>query len=175
MFSKRKLPETEENLFIASSCEAKGIDFLLGKGKTSIRKISDEAEKATSIPAKTTAAQVPSRPKSYTITVDGRAYQVQVNAGGTPAVAAVSASIPVPVPAAPETSGIEISAPTPGNIVRLDVMVGDTIEKDQTLLLMEAMKMESEIKSPQDGVVQTIHVQSSDKVQTGDVLVTLRV
>ena len=39
---KHNLPETEENLFIASSCEEKGIDFLLGKAKTSIRKKSDE-------------------------------------------------------------------------------------------------------------------------------------
>ena len=77
-------------------------------------------------------------------------------------------------PAVPETSGIEISAPTPGNIVRVEVTVGDTIAKEQTLLVMEAMKMESQIKSPQDGVVQAIHVQSGNTVQTGDTLITLR-
>ena len=171
---KNNLPETEENLFIASSCEAKGIDFLLGKGKTSIRKISDEAEKETSTPAKTAASSVPSGPRDYTITVDGRAYQVQVNAGETPAAVSVLSRTPESAPAVTEISGIEISAPTPGNIVRLEVAVGDTIAKEQTLLVMEAMKMESEVKSPQDGVVQTIHAQAGDKVQTGDALVTLK-
>ena len=70
-------------------------------------------------------------------------------------------------------SAIEIPAPTPGNIVRVEVAVGDNITKDHVLLVMEAMKMESEVKSPQSGVVQTIHVQAGDTVQTGDVMLTL--
>ena len=73
-----------------------------------------------------------------------------------------------------QTTGIEISAPTPGNIVRLEVEVGDTIYKEQTLLVMEAMKMESEVKSPQVGVVQAVHVKAGNTVQTGDALLTLR-
>ena len=73
-----------------------------------------------------------------------------------------------------QTSGIEISAPTPGNIVRLEVEVGDTISKEQTLLVMEAMKMESEVKSSHAGVVQAVYVKAGNTVQTGDALVTLR-
>ena len=80
----------------------------------------------------------------------------------------------VSTPIVPQTSGIEIPAPTPGNIVRLEVEVGDTISKEQTLLVMEAMKMESEVKSPQAGVVQTVHVKAGNTVQTGDALLTLR-
>ena len=170
---KNNLPETEENLFIASSCEAKGIDFLLGKAKISIRKKSDEAEKKAPTSAKSAAPSV-SGPRDYTITVDGRAYQVQVNAGGTVAAADDSGNTPVSAPTATQTSGIDIPAPTPGNIVRLEVEVGDTIAKEQTLLVMEAMKMESEVKSPQAGVVQAVHVQAGNTVQTGDALLTLR-
>ena len=169
---KNNLPETEENLFIASSCEAKGIDFLLGKAKISIRKKSDEAEKKAPTSAKSAAPSV-SGPRDYTITVDGRAYQVQVNAGGTVA-ADNSEKTPVSVPIATQTSGIDIPAPTPGNIVRLEVEVGDTIAKEQTLLVMEAMKMESEVKSPQAGVVQAVHVKEGTTVQTGDALLSLR-
>ena len=170
---KNNLPETEENLFIASSCEAKGIDFLLGKAKSSIRKKTDEAEKEAPISVKSGVTSV-SGPRDYTITVDGRAYQVQVNAGGTAAVADNSEKTPFSAPIALQTSGIDIPAPTPGNIVRLEVEVGDTITKEQTLLVMEAMKMESEVKSPQAGVVQAVHVKAGNTVQTGDALLTLR-
>jgi pyruvate carboxylase subunit B len=176
---KHKLPETEENLFIASSCETKGIDFLLGNAKTSIRKKSDEVAKEVPPAGKSTAPALSgsaasfSGPRDYTITVDGRAYQVQVNAGGNVAAPVVSGNTPESTPAAPQISGIDIPAPTPGNIVRLEVVVGETIVKEQTLLVMEAMKMESEVKSPQAGVVQAVHVQAGNTVQTGDALITL--
>jgi len=169
---KNNLPETEENLFIASSCEAKGIDFLLGKAKSSIRKKTDGAEKEAPISVKSGVTSV-SGPRDYTITVDGRAYQVQVNAGETVAVADDSGNTPVSAPIATQTSGIDIPAPTPGNIVRLEVEVGDTIAKEQTLLVMEAMKMESEVKSPQAGTVQAVFVQVGDTVQAGDALLSL--
>ena len=58
--------------------------------------------------------------------------------------------------------------------MRLEVEVGDTIAKEQTLLVMEAMKMESEVKSPQAGVVQAVHVKEGTTVQTGDALLSLR-
>ena len=85
-----------------------------------------------------------------------------------------SEKTPVSAPIGLQTSGIDIPAPTPGNIVRLEVEVGDTITKEQTLLVMEAMKMESEVKSPQAGIVQAVHVQAGNTVQTGDALLTLR-
>ena len=69
----------------------------------------------------------------------------------------------------------DVPAPTPGNIVRLVVVVGDSVTKDQTLLVMETMKMESEVKSPQAGKVLAIHVQAGNTVQSGDALVTLEV
>jgi pyruvate carboxylase subunit B len=172
VLKKNNLPETEENLFIASSCDTKGIDFLLGKAKSSIRKKTDGAEKEAPISVKSGVTSV-SGPRDYTITVDGRAYQVQVNAGGT-AAADNSEKTPVSAPIATQTSGIDIPAPTPGNIVRLEVEVGDTIAKEQTLLVMEAMKMESEVKSPQAGVVQAVHVKEGTTVQTGDALLSLR-
>ena len=149
------------------------MDVLLGKAKISIRKKSDEAEKKATTSAKSVAPSV-SCPRDYTITVDGRAYQVQVNAGGTVAAANATGNEWVSTPIAPQTSGIDIPAPTPGNIVRLEVEVGDTISKEQTLLVMEAMKMESEVKSPQAGVVQAVHVKAGNTVQTGDALLSLR-
>ncbi len=102
LLKNNNLPETDENLFIVSSCEEKGIDFLLGKGKNSIRKKSQQAEKETPAAAKT-AAPTLSRPiapvsgtRDYSITVDGRVYQVQVSSGGTVAAAPVSESVSIP-------------------------------------------------------------------------------
>ena len=171
---KNNLPDTEENLFIVSSCEDKGIDFLLGKAKISIRKKSDEPEKKEQTSTKSAAPSV-SGQRDYTITVDGRAYQVQVNAGGTVVAGATdTGNASLSTPTTSQTSGIDIPAPTPGNIVRVEVEVGDTISKEQTLLVMEAMKMESEVKSPQAGIIQALHVHAGNTVQTGDALLTLR-
>ena len=113
--------------------------------------------------------------RDYSITVDGRIYQVQVSPGGKVSAAPAPApeSIPISSPPASAVSSIDIPAPTPGNIVRVEVSVGENILKDQVLLVMEAMKMESEVKSSQSGIVQTIHVQPGDTVQAGDVLIIL--
>jgi len=178
ILQKNDLPENEENLFIVASCEEKGLDFLLGKGKNLIRKKSQEvkvdspASKITESSMSVTAAPA-SGTRDYSITVDGHIYQVQVSSGGTVSAAPVSEKALVSPPPARVASAIEIPAPTPGNIVRVEVAVGDNITKDHVLLVMEAMKMESEVKSPQSGVVQTIHVQAGDTVQTGDVMLTL--
>ena len=179
VLQKNNLPESEENLFIISSCEEKGLDFLLGKGKNLIRKKSQEVKK--DLPANTikNASDVLSKatPESvtrdYSITVDGRIYQVQVSPSGTVSAAPAPESIPIPSPPARAVSSIDIPAPTPGNIVRIEVSVGENILKDQVLLVMEAMKMESEVKSSQSGIVQTIHVKPGDTVQAGDVLIIL--
>jgi len=179
ILQKNNLPESEENLFIVASCKEKGLDFLLGKGKNLIRKKSQEVKKDSPAAVKTTAPDVPvtaapaSGTRDYSITVNGRMYQVQVSSGGTVSAAPVSESVPVSLPPANAASAIEITAPTPGNIVRVEVAVGDNITKDQVLLVMEAMKMESEVKSSQSGFVKAIHVQAGDTVQTGDVLLTL--
>jgi len=169
--------ENEENLFIVASCEEKGLDFLLGKGKNLIRKKSQEVKKDFPANAKNTAAERPLtttyETRDYSITVDGRIYQVQVTPHGTVSASPVSENTLASKPTTRVASAIEISAPTPGNIVRIEITVGEKIAKDQVLLLMEAMKMESEIKSSQSGIVQTIHVKPGDTVQAGDVLLTL--
>ena len=179
ILQKNDLPENEENLFIVASCEEKGLDFLLGKGKNLIRKKSQEvkedspAETKITEPTLSVTAVPASGTRDYSIIVDGHTYQVQVSSGGKISAAPVFENASVSHQSARPASAIEIPAPTPGNIVRVEVSVGDNITKDHVLLVMEAMKMESEVKSPQSGVVQTIHVQAGDTIKTGDVLLTL--
>ena len=162
------LPVNDENIFIIASCEQKGLDFLLGNGQVSVRKKTDKTEKEPDKPAKKAAPA--SGPRDYTITVNGKAYDVSV-ASGTGAVRATPSAAAVPSEAAAE--GTEVEAPTPGNIVKVLVETGDAVSEGQPLLVMEAMKMESEVKSPKSGKIVAIHVNSGDTVQASEPLVTI--
>lgn len=68
---------------------------------------------------------------------------------------------------APQSGAGTITAPMPGTIVGIKVNVGDTVKRGQTLLVLEAMKMENEISSPQDGTVSAIHCSQGTYVSTG--------
>ncbi len=176
--AEKKLQENglavnDENVFIASSCESKGIDFLLGKAKENIRRKSTEAAKAEKIVAPTTVASADSVMglREYTITVEGKAYQVQVAEGGGNPI--VSTPVPAQKASAPAVAVKVVEAPTPGNILRLEVKAGDQVIANQTLLVMEAMKMESEVKAPAAGTVVDLHVSDGDTVQAGTPLLSL--
>lgn len=166
------LPVNDENIFIIASCEQKGLDYLQGNAKVNVRKISDEkpAEKKKAAPAATVAA---SGPRNYTITVNNRPYNVVVAEGAAGGFQATPVAAGAPAPAAEVVDGTDIDAPTPGNIVKVLVDVGDEIEKDAPLVVMEAMKMESEVKSPQAGKIVAVHVEAGDTVQTSEALVTI--
>lgn len=170
ILQENNLPVNDENIFIIASCEQKGLDFLQGNAVTNIRKITDEAPAAKK-PAAKAAAPTPASigPRDYTITVNNRPYNVTVSeAGGIQAAPAGA-----PAAAAPAVEGTDVEAPTPGNIVKVLVEVGSTVSNDQPLVVMEAMKMESEVKSPCSGKVLAIHVSAGDTVQASDLLFTI--
>jgi pyruvate carboxylase subunit B len=172
ILEENKLPVNDENIFIIASCEQKGLDFLLGKAVTNVRKITDAPPVDTKA-AKKTAAPAPAAsigPRNYTITVNNRPYDVTVSdAGG---IQAAPAAAPA-APAAPVVDGTEVEAPTPGNIVKILVDVGSVVTVDQPLVVMEAMKMESEVKSPCAGKILAIHISAGDTVQASDQLFTI--
>ncbi len=175
ILQENKLPVSDENIFILASCEQKGLDFLLGKAVTNIRKITDKPAADKKPAEKKAAAPAPMGPRSYTITVNNRPYNVTVAEGGT--IQAVPATgQPAVQPAAPAAtvgSSTTVEAPTPGNIVKVLVEVGGIVAKDQPLLVMEAMKMESEVKSPCAGKILDIHVSNGETVQASDILFTI--
>ena len=120
--------------------------------------------------------------KSYTITVNGNVYDVTVeeNTNGAPAAApapraAAPAPAPAPAPAAAPAAagGQTVEAPMPGKILDIKVKVGDAVGYGQCVIVMEAMKMETEIVAPAAGTVASINVSTGDSVETGAVLVTL--
>ena len=121
--------------------------------------------------------------KTYTITVNGTAYDVTVeeNVNGAPAAApAAKAAAPAPkaapapqaAPAAPAGS-IEITSPMPGKILDVKASAGQAVKKGEVVLLLEAMKMENEVVAPQDGTIATINVAAGDMVEAGNVLATM--
>ena len=91
-----------------------------------------------------------------------------------PAPKAAPAPAPAPAPAAaPSAGGQTVEAPMPGKILDIKVKVGDAVSYGQCVIVMEAMKMETEIVAPAAGTVAAINVSTGESVETGAVLVTL--
>jgi len=121
------------------------------------------------------AAEAAMRPASddevYTIAVNGQSYVVQVAEGGdisnvTP-VAAQQAT------AAPVASGEPVPAPLAGNIWKVEVSAGQTVQEGDVLVILEAMKMETQIVAEKSGVITSVAVKPGDTVQVGDLLVSI--
>ena len=117
--------------------------------------------------------------KNLKITVNGQTYDVQVEEVGSSSEvssAAPVASAPMaPVKkAAPTAAGsVKVNSPMPGTIVDVKVSNGQSVKSGDVLLVLEAMKMENEIKAPSDGTVASVSVDKGASVETGTLLVTL--
>lgn len=111
--------------------------------------------------------------KKFHITVNGNAYEVEVEEIGAAAPAAVPAAAPAtPVAAAP-AGGTVITCPMPGTIIDIKVSAGQAVAEGQVLVIFEAMKMENEIVAPCAGTVAAINVNKGDSVNSGSVLMSL--
>ena len=163
------LPVNDENLFIAAACKDgnadKGIDFLLGKGHVAVNK----GQKATK-GNYANGATVTVNGKEYAVkidgdkaTVNGKTYDVSI-AEGMKEVASASSS---------NGGGTEVKSPLPGAILKVIAREGDMVEEGDVLILMEAMKMETEIKAPCAGKVGSVRVDVGATVTPGQLLVTL--
>ena len=104
----------------------------------------------------------------YTVKVNGRNYVVEVSAGGD--VERVDAA---PSSVAPATGGESIPSPLAGNIVRVNAAPGDHIAAGEVILILEAMKMETEVRASKDGTVANVCVKPGDVVAVGDALVIM--
>ena len=118
--------------------------------------------------------------KSYTITVNGNVYDVTVeeNVGGAVA-APVRKAAPVAPKAAPApkaagtAGGIKVTAGAAGKVFKIEANVGQKVSKGDTVVIIEAMKMEIPVVAPQDGTVASIEVAVGDAIEAGAVLATL--
>ena len=128
----------------------------------------------------------------YKVTLNGRTYEVEVEHGkailldeyeaiapapvaAAPVAAAPAAAAPAAAPAAPVVTGAgeAVNAPMPGNILEVNVNVGDAVKEGQVLVVLEAMKMENEIMAPKAGTVTQVLVSKGSTVDTGAPMVVI--
>ena len=159
------LEVNDENLFISAACKEKGILFLQGKGTIGVRK--NEAKKETVSSESSNGYTVTINGKKYAValeggkaTVNGKLYDFNVKEG-------------IEAKAVESGDGTPIKAALPGNVLKVLVSEGDSISEGDVIAVVEAMKMETEIKSPVSGTVKSVEIEVGNKVQTGQVLVTV--
>ena len=128
--------------------------------------------------------------KNYTITVNGKVYDVTVEEGFTgqgqhggaspapadPKSAAAPVKEPAAAPAAPKAAAagsVKITAPMPGKILDVKVSVGQAVKRGDVIMILEAMKMENEIVASQDGTIASVQVAAGSAVEAGDTLASL--
>ena len=120
--------------------------------------------------------------KKFNVKINGKNYEVEVEeVGGVSSSATVAPAVATSVseasaqPAAPKpAAGANVvSAPMPGTILKINVKAGDAVKKGDVLCVLEAMKMENDIKAAADGTVAAVHASQGASVNTGDALVSL--
>ncbi len=168
LLKKEGLPISDETTFIAATCGAKGVAFLKGDGPIGVRKKS-------AAPKPTALAPVAS---SYTVTVNGRAYQVQMDGdaaviGGKRYALAVTEDGASGAAAQPVSAGTEVKAELSGKVLSVTAREGAAVTEGDLLLTLEALKMEIPISAPIGGTVQRVAVKDGQPIAAGDVLVVL--
>jgi pyruvate carboxylase subunit B len=174
LLQENSLEETEENIFIAGACKQKGIDFLLGKMEINgVRKGAltkkDEAPAAAggdggytvSVNGKKFAVEV----QGDKATVNGKSYDIGVEDGvessGSSKVAHGSAD------------SIEIAAPMNAKVIKINVGVGDHVNEGDVLFVVEAMKMEVDVKASAAGTVSSIAVDAGEQIAAGQAMASI--
>ncbi len=132
-----------------------------------------QAKPAAAAPATSATGGV----ESYSVRVNGQVYDVEVGPQGavssvTPAASTAAAAPAAPAPA-PAGAGEEIPAPLAGNIFKIQVAAGQQVAEGDVLIILEAMKMETEVRAAKAGTVQQILVKEGDSVAVGTPLLTL--
>ncbi|EAC0799824.1 biotin/lipoyl-binding protein, partial [Salmonella enterica subsp. enterica serovar Newport] len=148
-----------------------GLKFLENRNNPAAFEPLPQAEAAQPV----AKAEKPAASGIYTVEVEGKAFVVKVSDGGdiSQLTAASSAPVQAASPVAPAGAGTPVTAPLAGNIWKVIAAEGQTVAEGDVLLILEAMKMETEIRAAQAGTVRGIAVKSGDAVSVGDTLMTL--
>ena len=177
LLEKEGLPVTDENLFIVGALATaggnKGLDFLKGHRPINIRKMNEKTQPANHPGPSRPAAPAPSpraaAPCRYKVTVDGSTFEVVVeeDTGRVASVQPAAATVPAPT--------VEVTAQLSGNVYEVLCAAGDTVKRGDTLIILEAMKMETPVTAPEDGRIANLAVEKGMTVKTGQLIATLEV
>ncbi|HDX8145512.1 TPA: biotin attachment protein [Campylobacter fetus] len=184
ILEKEGIEQTEENIFIAAACKEKGVAYLKGEGKVMVRKISNMSKQVLNQAPKTK-----SEANKYSVVVNGSKYNVEVSDGfdnfqiksvtpatSKPAQATEKKDEPKTEQSSEISSGngsSEIRATMSAGVFKILVKAGDTVGKGQTVVVLEAMKMEIPVESPSAGVVSEILITQGQSVDDGQILIKL--
>ncbi|WP_342807324.1 sodium-extruding oxaloacetate decarboxylase subunit alpha [Alteromonas sp. M12] len=150
-----------------------GLKFLQNRGNPDAFEPAPTGETEAK-PASSSAASSPAQGKaeSYSVRVDGKSYEVEVAPSGQlSSVKSTEAATPTATPSSDE--GVELNAPLAGNIFKILVREGDEVSEGDVVIIMEAMKMETEIRAIESGIVTDVLVSEGDAVQSGQALLSL--
>ena len=169
ILSEKEIDVTEENIFIAAACAEKGIEFLEGKGKVNVRKITDEESSPDN-----KASKKSSKASTYTIVLNGESFNVQVAEGSDVEIAPTTgnnqSSSSQLTNDISSSDGESVPAPVNGNVIKVLCSIGDSVEPDQTVMVLESMKMEIEVKAGVSGKVNAITVDQGQNVEEGETI-----
>ncbi|NOU52344.1 sodium-extruding oxaloacetate decarboxylase subunit alpha [Pseudoalteromonas sp. JBTF-M23] len=150
-----------------------GLKFLKNRNNPDAFEPKPSLVKTSQEPVQAAPAQPSGKsPERYSVQVDGKVYDVVVAAGGELQEVKVKDSELIPQSASVSSSET-MNAPLAGNIFKIKVKAGDQVEKGDVVLIMEAMKMETEVRATHSGNVSQVLVKEGDSVATGDAILAL--
>ncbi len=154
-----------------------GLNFLINRNNPdAFEPVPGSAPTAESSAVPASAAQVPvaaSGPESYRVDVNGKSYDVTVSPGGKVQQLAAAVSPAESAVKPVDVSENAIPAPLSGLIVKVLASIGDKVEEGGVVAILEAMKMETEVRASASGTVKSINIKEGDTVQLGDPLLVL--
>ena len=170
MLEDENLEITDENLFITASCDVKGIRFLKGESEYMVRKNLEDSKEDKKVAKK-------GELQTFTVNVDGQSYNVSVVEGSNANIEIkniVSADNGADVTPTGLAGSEEIYSQVPGNVWKVLKKAGDSVKKDEKIMILEAMKMEIDVVAPRDGVIASIDVAEGSNIENEALLATLK-
>ena len=161
----------EEDALINGMFSQVGWKFLLNRGNPSAFEAAPDPKAFAASLSTATSNKSASTVESYSVNVDGRNFKVAVGPSGSALSIKPEVSAAYATPAS--SSGEVVVAPMAGTILKILVEAGASVAKGEVVVLMEAMKMETEIRTKVSGIVSVINVKEGSTVASGDVLVSL--